>query len=275
LTDRQGALALAVLACAVAALYLSREVGAGWISAVVFLTGSILFCVAVLLASASIRAQRLQVLARRAVRDMLQHDPAASYLADATGMIILRNPAARDRVGDARADRMDQALADLMANPAGVMARLMDRLDATGLAREDVVTRRGHLKLSVQRLDSGDLLWRVERVGDVAVPRGADTVALPMLTVSPSGTVLFMNDAARRLIGQRIRTLDALSSQGPVTGGQVVDVDALDGPVSCLVAEVPAQAGRREIYLLPAAAAHPSARRPRDGRLWNGCRSRS
>ena len=49
-----------------------------------------------------------------------------------------------------------------------------------------------------------------------------------MLTAGPSGTVLFMNEAFRRLMGGRVKTLDRIFRDLPLASGQVHEVDGAD-----------------------------------------------
>jgi two-component system cell cycle sensor histidine kinase/response regulator CckA len=81
--------------------------------------------------------------------------------------------------------------------------------------------------------------------------RAADALSLPMLTAGPSGTVLYMNDAFRRLLGGRAKHLDGVFNDLPLVSGQIHRIAAARGEIESLVAEIPSHGGRREIYLLP------------------------
>ena len=60
-----------------------------------------------------------------------------------------------------------------------------------------------------------------------------------------------MNEAARRLMGERIKSLDRIFTRLPVVPGTLAEVSCPDGPRRMLVAEVAAGVGRRALYLLP------------------------
>ena len=181
------------------------------------------------------------------------HDAAPSYTTDRDGRITYRNNAAQERFGAHEAETLARALGDLFANPPAVLYRLQSRAMATGAAREDLVTRRGHVRLSVHRIGSDAFLWRLEEMMDRSTnSRGAEGTSLPMLTVSDSGTILFMNEALRRLIGGRVRTLDRIFAELPVRSGEEMTVSAQSGLTRALVFELAGSGGRREIYLLPA-----------------------
>jgi two-component system cell cycle sensor histidine kinase/response regulator CckA len=87
-----------------------------------------------------------------------------------------------------------------------------------------------------------------------------------MLTVNRHGVVLFANDAMRRLLGERPRRLERLFKGPPAKHGEVVAINAVDGPVRARLAEVVGAGERREIYLLPVEET-PS---PNGGALFDG-----
>jgi two-component system cell cycle sensor histidine kinase/response regulator CckA len=144
------------------------------------------------------------------------------------------------------------------------LARLGAAALRSGSAVEDVVSRRGHLRLGAHRLSPDALLWRVEDLGDRSgAGRAADALSLPMLTAGPAGTILFMNEAFRKLVGGRPRHLDRVFRDPPPVSGRVHRLEGAEGPVDCLVAQVTGPGGRREIYLVPADPA-PAAPAPWD-----------
>ncbi len=190
----------------------------------------------------------------RSVSDFVAHDASPSFVTDGDGEIGYLNAAAQERFSDCCGKSLAHALRDMFANPSAVLFRMQNRAQAAGAAREDVVTRRGHIRLAVHQLDAGGFLWRLEDMGERATnSRGAEGLSLPMLTASKSGTVLFMNDAMRRLLGGRVKTLDRVFNDLPLNSGQEHDVAGKDGTVRSIVAELEGAGGRREIYLLPGA----------------------
>lgn len=78
-----------------------------------------------------------------------------------------------------------------------------------------------------------------------------------MVTVGRTGAILFMNDAARGLVGGRVKTLDALFETLPLRPGALNAIKHEDGPLDVLVAERDSAAGRRELFLLPAGGNGP------------------
>lgn len=214
-----------------------------------------LVALAALMQGMTLRHARARAAMQGQLADFIAHDASPSFTTDADGAIGFQNRAAADRFGQRSGQSLTRALEDLFASPAAVLFRLQSKATALGAAREDLVTRRGHVRLSVHRIGESIFLWRLEQMAERAVGgRGADTISLPMLTVSKSGTILFMNEALRRLVGERVRTLDRIFADLPVRPGEDHQIATQSGPVRALVAEIEGVGGRREIFLLPLAA---------------------
>ncbi|MEM6479224.1 MAG: hybrid sensor histidine kinase/response regulator, partial [Pseudomonadota bacterium] len=195
--------------------------------------------------------QRLMV---STVARFVENDASPSLMSDATGALLTRNRAADDRLRAAENGTLASCFADLFANPSQILFRLQTKALALGAARDEIVTRRGHVRLTVHALSRESFLWRVEDIVErQAHGSGAQGLSLPMMTVSGSGAVLFMNEAMRKLIGGRAKSIDRVFRNLPVRSGHLNEVSSADGPLSCLVAEVEGSGGRREIFLLPAA----------------------
>ena len=134
-----------------------------------------------------------------------------------------------------------------------MLHRLRARAEGKGSASEDVVLRRGHVRLSVHRIGGDGFLWRFEDIAERShAGRSPEAVTLPMLTASRTGAILYMNDAMRRLVGRREPTLARVFNDLPLHPGKVHEVAAADGPVRVRIAEFDGPTGRREIYLFPA-----------------------
>jgi two-component system cell cycle sensor histidine kinase/response regulator CckA len=72
-----------------------------------------------------------------------------------------------------------------------------------------------------------------------------------MIMIGRTDAILFMNEAARHLIGDRVRSLDRIFMQMPAVSGTTCTITTAEGPRQALVAEIQAGAGRRALYLLP------------------------
>ncbi len=188
----------------------------------------------------------------RQLASLVGLDAAPCFMSDVLGQINFQNDAARGRFGDRDGATLVSALNDHFASPSAVLFRLQNRAAHSGSAREDVVTRRGHTRLSVHRLSVERYLWRMEEFLDRAgAGRGAETLSLPMLTANKVGVVLFTNEAMRRLLGGRPKRLDRIFAQPVLRSGEEVEVMSADGPVRAVLAEIEGGSERREIYLLP------------------------
>ncbi len=212
---------------------------------------AIVFVVMIALAVSAWR-RRMERRDAAALTRFVEHDTSPGFLTDAEGEIRYQNETARDRFGDQSGQTLAHALRDNFANPGAIIYRLQTRAAAQGAAREDIVTRRGHIRLAVHQVGESRFLWRLEDMGLRNMnSRGAETLSLPMLTASRSGTILFMNEAMRTLVGGRVKTLDRVFNELPVKSGQENVIASAEGPIRTLVAELEGPGGRREIYLLP------------------------
>jgi two-component system cell cycle sensor histidine kinase/response regulator CckA len=198
----------------------------------------------------SARAQLFSAVSR-----FVDRDASPSFTTDAEGLIGYQNRAAQERFGERDGATLVSVLGDYFASPAAVLHRLQSVAEARGSAREDVVMRRGHIRLSVHEIGRDGFLWRLEDIAErTGGGRGGEGISLPMMTVSRSGTVLYMNEALRRLIGGRENSLDRIINDLPLRPGDVHEIGALNGPVSSTVLRIEGPAGRNELYLLPVMA---------------------
>ncbi|WP_298906639.1 ATP-binding protein [uncultured Aliiroseovarius sp.] len=191
-----------------------------------------------------------------ALSGLFENDTTAAFLTDADGAVIYRNAAARELFEGASDNALSMQLADYYAAPASVLYGLQGRAQALGHAKEEVNTARGRIRIQIHLVEENGFLWRLEQYSlrDAGV-RGGEHIGLPMMTASKTGTILFMNDAARNLLGGRETTLDRIFTEFPIQPGTIMQVSGRDGQVPALVCELPTSAGRREIYLLPPSSA--------------------
>lgn len=196
---------------------------------------------------------RARDLAAELLTGFIEKDAIPSFVTDDEGVVHARNDAAGVRFADSTTDTLAGTLRAVFANPQAVLYRLQCLARVDGAAREDVVTRRGHVRLAVHRLGEQGYLWRVEDMSDRGHGgRAGDTSPVPMLTVGRSGAILYMNEAARALVGQRVKALDRLFVNLPVQPGSVNTITTETGPVDVMLAEHQHSAGRRELFFLPA-----------------------
>ncbi len=230
--------------------------------AIVLIVPALVFVIlAVLVKALSLRHTRAEAAFYDTIAEFVANDAAPSLTADRDGVIGYVNAAGRDRFGETEGETLLSVLGDTFAAPASVLYRLQNKALAMGAAREDVVLKQGHMRLSVHRVGQGGFLWRLEDIGAVEhAGRSGEHISLPMMSVSKSGTILFMNEALRRLLGGRETTLDRVFTDLPLRPGEVHHITGADGAERVLVLEAALSAGRRELYLAPSPGQNRVAR---------------
>ncbi len=197
------------------------------------------------------KARGKDALALSAISSFIEKDASPSFVCTPDGEVIRANAAARQLYSTRSGETLAGTLRNTFANPGGILFRLKAAAEIDGAAREDLVTRRGHMRLAVHEMDDNRLLWRLEAVPDTGQGRGTEGPGLPMVMTGRNGAVLYMNENARTLIGGRIKAIDGIFDALPVRFGQVNQISTAEGSVDVLAARVDAGAGRTAIYLLP------------------------
>ena len=249
--DVRRAVALLILACALfgaAFFYQGPELQ----TRMAYAAGGTLTFTVIFMALRSIFQRRISTMAIRILDGFIEKDAAPSFVTDADGQIRARNQAAADQFADSHDSTLPGALRRLFANPSAVLYRLQCRARTDGHAREDVTTRHGHVRLAVHHLVGQGYLWRIEDMPDRSHGgRTLDALSVPMITVGRSGAVLFMNDAARALVGERIKSLERLFVDLPVKPGEINRISVGGQVLPVAVVEESRTAGRRELFFLP------------------------
>jgi two-component system cell cycle sensor histidine kinase/response regulator CckA len=187
-----------------------------------------------------------------AITTFIAKDTIPSFVTSTDGEIYTCNPAAGAQFDLNTGQTLAGVLKSSFANPAGILFRLQSRANATGSAREEIVTRSGQMRLSVHQINNESFIWRIEPIVEPAGTRNAqDSHSLPMIMAGRTDVILFMNEAARRLIGSRVKSLDRVFLSVPVASGTVCTITTSGGPQQSFVTEISAGAGRRALYLLP------------------------
>jgi two-component system cell cycle sensor histidine kinase/response regulator CckA len=216
--------------------------------------GSGILAVALVLTIWSFRRVRSEDQVFRAVSRFLEDDPAPAFTTSSEGSIGYQNAAARERFGQRDAASLLRALDGSFASPGAVVARLQVQAEARGTATEEIATRNGNLRLSSQRIGPDMYLWRLDDAARPDVGRGLDSVALPMLTITRTGTILNRNRAMREIIGDRGSTLDDIVLDPPLRSGSVHEIALSKGTARLTVFEAQGSGGWRELYFLPTQA---------------------
>ena len=191
--------------------------------------------------------------AEDAIAALLSHDADAAYLTDVDGDIIYANPVALERFGAISDGHLASAFSRILANPEAVLFRLQNRAAATGSAREDIITRSGQFRMSLVHLGDDRQLWRLDDLGKAgrSTGRAADLLTLPMLTAGSTDAILYLNEAFRKLLGERPKSLSDIFGTDALCSGQTRQIRTVDGQQTVLLGVVEGAAGRREVYIFP------------------------
>lgn len=200
--------------------------------------------------------RRTARLLSEALGAMVALGPHQQYLSNRSGDVLAANRAGTTSANGA--GTLAACLEREVADAEALVATLLQRAAQDGSAQEAIPRRDGRLELHVTRLPKGYFQWQIAREVSLAERESAGVPRLPMLTVSAKGAILFMNAAARDVIGGRRTALrDVFGDDGPRVG-EINTVVTERGGQHCLVAEFSIGAGRREIYLLPTDAPTPA-----------------
>lgn len=254
-----------LVAAGLVSLGLAAGAGPGTLRLSLLVAGLTLVLLSLGLALVARADRRREARTAQHLTGLVGEDAAPCFSTDEMGQILFRNGAATARFGDDPATTLVGLLHEQFASPSAVLFRLQSRAANLGAAREDVVTRRGHLRLSVHRIAPDRFLWRLEEFQDRSpAGRGAEALSLPMVVANKTGVILFSNEAMRRILGERPKRLDRIFAQPRFRTGDEVEVSGIDGPVRAIVAEVEGLGDRREIFLLPAPERSEADSQPAD-----------
>jgi len=179
-----------------------------------------------------------------------KHDGVPCFGTDEYGEILYRNPAAQTRFANSEAS-LSGAIGELFAAPHTVINRLRRKADELGSVTEDIVATKGALRISVHRIDQAGYMWRIQDRLALADENAAAKLALPMMRVSKSNTILDMNEAMFELLGDRPKALDRVVSRLPLQTGRPVTLETVSGPVQAEIAIVEGDDGLSQVYVWP------------------------
>ncbi len=137
-----------------------------------------------------------------AFRSLFKRAPQPALLTDAACAVLAANAA----VGLEPGAELAEALEPFCAEPAQVAYRVAGAALRQGFAAEDVLSHGAWRRVSARRVAPGRLLWTIdERPPAPPGPSFSDGLveALPVAVarLAPTGTILFVNAAARALLG--------------------------------------------------------------------------
>ena len=216
-----------------------------------FAAGSALFLFGIFMTVIARKVRQAYDMTTGAIAEVIEKDKSPSFVCSENGEVLRANAAARAAYSVTQGEGLAIILRNIFANPNDILLHLKAQVDAEEAAYETIVTRNGHLRLSVHKTVLDHLLWRLEAMPDPRKGRSADGHELPMMIIERDGSIVDMTDAACALIGQRVNALDEVFVSLPVTSGTLTQVLGIDGPIDIYLNEVDAGAGRTALYLLP------------------------
>lgn len=179
----------------------------------------------------------------------IANDTSARFIASSAGVVLHKNPAANDAClfGKTVAQIMDAQILD----SEDLISRLQEAAGFDGHISERITTRLGTFYLEVSQLEQGLFLWSI-KPRSASDPQAETGPVMPMLTAASSGTILFMNAAARAFLGERKTKLTDVFEKDLLNASDMNIVRTNTGLSRCFIMEKPLSGGRREIYIVPA-----------------------
>ncbi len=236
------------LACAVAGMLVPAPAASQFFFALAGAVGG----VGLMAYSLLLWRQRVVARAGRIIAAFVEGDVMPCLLTNEHGRVLRGNAEARRSFG-APAHVADALSADL-ADPQALCRRLRQRALAEGAVCEDAPLRGGLVRVTVSRLGARSLLWRIERIEAGPATMMGEAHRLARLSVASDDSVLYMNSAARRLIGRRVKSLSHLFTDLPLRPGTQHRLATAEGKIDCVVAVLPGAGTQREVFLLPSPA---------------------
>lgn len=176
----------------------------------------------------------------------------ACFVTTSDGTILDRNAAAMDRFGLRDCWRLPDYFQDSLADPGATFDAMLVRAGAKAPAKEEVLGRRGPMRLTLSRAGIGVFLWQIEDLTktDASVPVGR-VQDHPILIVDAAGKVLFMNDALRWLTGGATEELSDLFPTAAAQDANRRSTRTTLRGIEHIVTRVPDPRGNSAIYLSP------------------------
>lgn len=176
-------------------------------------------------------------------------DPAPVVVTNGNGDVRFVNEAAKE-AAPKKQKIIGDILHGLLPNAQNVARQITTRLEMVASAREVFFVRGRSVVLSASRTAFGDIMWRIESVEDKPNgQRSSDHLAVPILTASKAGTVLYMNEAMRRLLGGRRPHLERIFNDLPLQHDHLHEIMGADGKTKMRVAVFEGALGRQEVFL--------------------------
>ncbi|MBN7785645.1 response regulator [Ponticoccus gilvus] len=183
------------------------------------------------------------------IDDIIRDDPALCFVTDGTGRILRANRRAAKRFGAHTGTPLAEVMRAVFASSEGILYRLHQKALADGAAVEEVTSHAEGYRIFTRCFGADLVLWRFDsaRAGAGGAARGD----LPLMTLGRNGAVLYMNGAARKLLGMRAKRLEDVLADLPLRSGGVHYLKGAETNQRVLVQSSDIGAGRVELILSP------------------------
>ncbi len=183
------------------------------------------------------------------VREVCLSDPRSAILTDSDGQLLWWNSASQASLlqDSVESPTLVGALVGILPNSAPVVRRLTALALREGLGHERLFGLSGPVDIHVQEFGSS-LLWRIDLMSQTI---DSDNAGSAMLTIGRKGTILFMNSAAKTMIGERVTSLERLYLSGSEARGDVRLLATKNGPLSVRARKQTLQSDRYHLFLTP------------------------
>lgn len=187
-------------------------------------------------------------LARRMQRAIAK-DQQKKLLVSYEGKVFYRNESARE--AGLIATKLVKELGVFIVDSQDTLTRLHEVARLKQRATETLVTRKGMTDLTVTCVEKNLFLWEISGRA-VSTPNAPDEHAIPLITVGRNDSILFMNEAARRLFGDRLAQFSEMLVDDQANFGGVNTLRTKSGLMQCFLQTIGDTRVRREICILPA-----------------------
>lgn len=182
-------------------------------------------------------------------KKICQRDRRVIVLSEADGEVFWRNSSAQNAVpkrGEFQST-VSSFLDGILPNAVAVSRRLTAQALREEIGQERLFGLSGPVEIHVQKIGES-LLWRIDNESQSIE---SEESASAMLTIGRKGTILYMNSAAKELIGERVTSLDRLFKPSGDASSDTRTLLTKKGAQQVRVREQALQGDRIHLYLAP------------------------
>lgn len=160
------------------------------------------------------RVNRLRILG-----ELIEEEPGFCFVTDEEGALRIANSAARSKFQCKPGNFLARVLDEVFASADGIVFRLRNKARLEGFAAEEITSHAAGYHIAVRRLEDALYCWRLEP--DKSASDATATADTAQMTLGRNGTILYMNEAARDLVGHRAKSIDDVFADTPLRSGGV------------------------------------------------------